>query len=68
MILFACCVEFMCAILTYSSLSRLMEFFPTNKRTEENLKTVFDEKGLADIVKLHKAQVRIVTISLRSSL
>lgn len=35
-----------------------MEFFPPNKRTEEHFKAVFDEKGLADIVKLHKAQVR----------
>ncbi|XP_034234845.1 protein krasavietz [Thrips palmi] len=35
---------------------KLMEFFPTNKRTEEHFKAVFEEKGLADIVKLHKAQ------------
>jgi len=35
---------------------KLMEFFPPNKRTEEHFKSVFDEKGLADIVKLHKAQ------------
>lgn len=36
--------------------SRLMEFFPPNKRTEEYLKSVFVEKGLTEIVKLHKAQ------------
>lgn len=36
--------------------NRLMDFFPMNKRTEEYLKSVFIEKGLADIVKLHKAQ------------
>lgn len=35
---------------------RLMEFFPMNKRTEENLKKTFSERGLDDIVKLHKAQ------------
>lgn len=36
--------------------NHLMEFFPLNKRTEEYLKSIFIEKGLADIVKLHKAQ------------
>lgn len=36
--------------------SRLMEFVPQNKRTEENFRAVFEEKGLLDIVKLHKAQ------------
>lgn len=36
--------------------SRFMEFFPLNKRTEENLKKAFSERGLEDIVKLHKAQ------------
>lgn len=36
--------------------SRLMEFLPLNKRTEENFKKTFDEHGLEDIVKLHKAQ------------
>lgn len=35
---------------------RLMEFFPTKKQTEEYLKSVFIEKGLAEVVKLHKAQ------------
>lgn len=33
-----------------------MDFFPTKKQTEEYLKSVFVEKGLAEIVKLHKAQ------------
>lgn len=36
--------------------NRLMEFFPLNKRTEEYLKSVFSEKDLQDVVKLHKAQ------------
>ena len=36
--------------------ARLMDFFPMNKRTEENLKNTFAERGLDDIVKLHKAQ------------
>ncbi|XP_075222594.1 basic leucine zipper and W2 domain-containing protein kra [Lycorma delicatula] len=35
---------------------RLMEFVPPNKRTEEHFRTVFEEKGLAEVVKLHKAQ------------
>lgn len=36
--------------------SKLMEFFPPNKRTEEYLKQVFLEKDLAEVIKLHKAQ------------
>lgn len=36
--------------------SRLMEFVPMGKRTEEHFRLVFEEKGLSDIVKLHKAQ------------
>lgn len=36
--------------------NRLMDFIPMNKRTEEYFKNVFVEKGLADIVKLHKNQ------------
>lgn len=36
--------------------SRLMEFFPAKKQTEEYLKSVFVEKDLAEVVKLHKAQ------------
>lgn len=35
---------------------QLMEFLPLNKRTEENFKKTFDERGLEDIVKLHKNQ------------
>lgn len=35
---------------------RFMDFFPLNKRTEENLIKTFAERGLEDIVKLHKAQ------------
>lgn len=34
-----------------------MDFVPPNKRTEEYFKSVFDEKGLQEIVKLHLAQV-----------
>lgn len=37
---------------------RLMEYVPLNKRTEENFRAAFEDKGLADIVKLHKAQVK----------
>lgn len=33
-----------------------MDFFPPKKQTEEYLKQVFIEKGLAEVVKLHKAQ------------
>ncbi|XP_014093783.1 protein krasavietz [Bactrocera oleae] len=36
--------------------SKLMDFFPPNKRTEEYLKQVFLEKELTEIIKLHKAQ------------
>lgn len=36
--------------------SRLMDFFPSKKQTEEYLKSVFIEKDLAEVVKLHKAQ------------
>jgi len=36
--------------------NRLMEFFPTKKQTEEYFKSVFVEKGLSEMVKLHKAQ------------
>jgi hypothetical protein len=38
--------------------SRLMEFVPLNKRTEEHFRAAFEDRGLADIVKLHKAQVK----------
>lgn len=33
-----------------------MDFFPAKKQTEEYLRSVFIEKGLAEVVKLHKAQ------------
>lgn len=33
-----------------------MDFFPPKKQTEEYLKSVFIEKDLAEVVKLHKAQ------------
>lgn len=36
--------------------SRLLEFCPINKRTDEYFRGVFTDKGLSDIVKLHKAQ------------
>ena len=36
--------------------SRLMEFLPLNKRTEENFNKTFTDRGLEDIVRLHKAQ------------
>jgi len=36
--------------------SSLPEFFPPNKRTEENFKLVFEEKGLAEVLRYQKAQ------------
>lgn len=36
--------------------NRLMDFFPLNKRTDENFAKTFTERGLEDIIKLHKAQ------------
>jgi len=36
--------------------TKLMEFFPINKRTPETFQNAFQEKGLAEIVKLQKAQ------------
>ncbi|TDG41488.1 hypothetical protein AWZ03_012085 [Drosophila navojoa] len=36
--------------------SKLMDFFPPNKRTEEYFKQVFLDKELNEIIKLHKAQ------------
>lgn len=33
-----------------------MDFFPAKKQTEEYLRSVFIERGLAEVVKLHKAQ------------
>ena len=38
-----------------------MEFVPPNKRSEEYFKSVFEEKGLNEIVKLHLAQVSTST-------
>ncbi|RZF48705.1 hypothetical protein LSTR_LSTR011335 [Laodelphax striatellus] len=35
---------------------RLLEFVPPNKRTEDYFRNAFEEKGLSEIVKLHKAQ------------
>lgn len=35
---------------------RLMDFFPLNKRTDENFSKTFNDRGLGDVVKLHKAQ------------
>ncbi|KAL0269746.1 UNVERIFIED_CONTAM: hypothetical protein PYX00_007381 [Menopon gallinae] len=35
---------------------RLMEFVPSNKRTEEHFRTIFEQKGLSELVKLHKDQ------------
>lgn len=36
--------------------SKLMEFFPPKKQTEEHLRAAFIDRGLAEVVKLHKAQ------------
>lgn len=36
--------------------SRLIEYFPAKKQTEEHLRAAFIERGLAEVVKLHKAQ------------
>ncbi|KAH8311577.1 hypothetical protein KR044_006990 [Drosophila immigrans] len=36
--------------------SKLLDFFPPNKRTEEYFKQVFLDKELNEIIKLHKAQ------------
>lgn len=48
------------ALITYlkkgSLENRLMEFFPLNKRSDENFAKTFSERGLDDIIKLHKAQ------------
>uniref|UniRef100_A0A6M2DL01 Putative translation factor n=1 Tax=Xenopsylla cheopis TaxID=163159 RepID=A0A6M2DL01_XENCH len=46
----------MAALKKGSIEGRLMEFVPPNKRTEEHFKSLFSERGLADIVRLHKAQ------------
>jgi hypothetical protein len=36
--------------------NRLMDFFPMNKRTEENFVKTFADRGLEDIIKLYKNQ------------
>lgn len=36
--------------------SHLLDFLPLNKRSEENFSKTFTDRGLEDIVKLHKAQ------------
>ena len=38
--------------------SRLMEFLTANKRTEENFKALYTDKGLAEILDIHKSLVR----------
>lgn len=35
---------------------RLMEYFPPNKRSQENFDKAFNDKGLGEVVKLQKAQ------------
>lgn len=35
-----------------------MEFVPPNKRSDEFFRSAFEEKGLAEVVKLHMAQVK----------
>jgi len=36
--------------------TKLMDFFPLNKRSPDQFNSVFEERGLAEIVKLQKAQ------------
>lgn len=43
-------------LLIYVCSNRLMDFFPSNKRTPEHFNSFFQEKGLAEIVKLQKNQ------------
>jgi len=38
-----------------------MEFFPPNKRSTEYFKSVFEEKGLSDIVQFHNLQAHAET-------
>ncbi|MCL4138095.1 UNVERIFIED_CONTAM: hypothetical protein GTU68_053237, partial [Idotea baltica] len=35
--------------------AKLMEFLPANKRTDENFKNLFKDKGLGEIVNIHKS-------------
>ena len=37
--------------------TRLMEFLPANKRTDENFKNLFQDKGLSEIVNIQKSLV-----------
>lgn len=41
---------------------RLLEFLPSNKRGDDNFKSTFEDKGLGEVVKLHKAQVRCLCV------
>jgi len=43
---------------------RLTEYFPPNKRTQEYFDKAFMDKGLGEVVKLQKAQVRYSMIHL----
>lgn len=42
----------------------LMEFVPPTKRSEDYFKSVFEEKGLNEIVKLHLAQVSAIDVTI----
>lgn len=42
--------------------TRLMEFLVANKRTEENFRALFTEKGLAEIVNLQKSMEKDITV------
>lgn len=39
--------------------AKLMEFLPANKRTDENFKNLFKDKGLGEIVNIQKLLVCI---------
>lgn len=47
---------FYCDLFLFFVRNRLMDFFPAKKQTEEYLRSVFIERDLAEVVKLHKAQ------------
>ena len=42
--------------------TRLMEFLPANKRTDENFKNLFQDKGLSEIVNIQKSLVSFFNI------
>jgi len=44
------------AVKKYGLDAKLMDFFPTNKRTPEYFNSIFQERGLAEIVRLQKNQ------------